>query len=97
MVFLTLRAAWLRRQRAKKQLTAAKNNVKNANKQYNTVKKINKALPPISSSRNYGVMRMVRVKHGNYANNVGMGNNAYNTLKTTHKYNWNKGYWVRKN
>jgi hypothetical protein len=97
MVFLTLRAAWLRSQRAKKALTAAKNNSKIATKQYNTVKKINKALPPISSSRNNGVMRMVRVKYGNHVHNVGMGNNAYNTLKTTHKYNWNKGYWVRKN
>ena len=96
MVFLTLRAAWLRRQRAKKQLTEAKNNAKIANKQYNTVKKINKALPS-SSSKNYGAMRMVRVKHGNYVENVGMTNNGYNTLKTTHKYNWNKGYWVRKN
>ena len=97
MVFLTLRAAWLRRQRAKKQLTAAKNNAKVANKQYNEAKRAAnspvKSLPP---SSNRGVMRMVRIKHGNYAENVGMGNNAYNELKRTHKYNWNKGYWVRK-
>jgi len=93
MVFLTLRAAWLRRQRAKKALTVA-------TAKYNAAKKANSPrvqYAPSSSSRNNGVMRMVRVKYGNHVHNVGMGNNAYNTLKTTHKYNSNKGYWVRKN
>ena len=102
MVFLTLRAAWLRRQRAKKELTTAKNNAKVANKQYNAAKKAAispvKSLPP-RSSNNRGVMRMVHIKRGNNIEPAGVNNNGYNELKRTHKYvpgGNGRGYWVRK-
>jgi hypothetical protein len=94
MVFLSLRAAWLRRQRAKKQLTNAKNNLIQANNRYKQVKRKNNAqAPPPRQGTNYGVMRMVRVKGPYGINSIGMTNNAFNNFKRTHKYN-NRGYYV---
>ena len=104
MVFLTLRAAWLRRQRAKKQLTAAKNNVKKANNvvkrantQYNAVKRVANSPP-----RQNTVMRLVRVKNMHGVHNMGISNAAYNNFKRRYTYvsnseNRQGGYYVLKN
>lgn len=101
MRFPNLKTAWLRFRRAKKQVTAAKNNAKVAAAEYSVAKKVNSPvkslIPPRSSGRRSGIMRMVRIKSGNSAYSVGLNNNGYNNLKSTHKYNYNKNYWVRKN
>jgi hypothetical protein len=96
MVFLSLRAAWLRRQRAKKALTNAKNNAKIANATYNKVKKANAVAAPRSVARNYGPMRMVRVKNGNFIDNIGIPNSARAQFNRNYKYNGSIGAYVRR-
>lgn len=101
MVFLSLRAAWLRRQRAKKQLTNAKKNLNKANNRYKLVKQQNNArAPPSRPGRNYGVMEMVRVKNAYGIHSVGIPNSQINNFKRRYRYvygnNKTPGHYVLK-